>query len=89
VKDTSAGFRAYRAETLEAIDYASTRAKGYGFQLETAYRAAHHGAKIVELPITFTDRVRGYSKMSGAVIVEEMAMMTWWGIRDRVRRRTA
>ena len=87
VQDTSAGFRAYRAETLQAIDFASTRAKGYGFQLETTYRVAHLGAKIVELPITFTDRVRGYSKMSTSVIVEEMALMTWWGIRDRLQHR--
>ncbi len=86
VKDTSAGFRAYRADTLEAIDYANTRAKGYGFQLETTYRVARLDAKVVEIPITFTDRVRGYSKMSTSVIVEEMALMTWWGIRDRFRR---
>jgi dolichol-phosphate mannosyltransferase len=85
VKDTSAGFRAYRADLLQAIDFASTRAKGYGFQLETTYRVARHGARVVEVPITFTDRVRGYSKMSGAVILEEMALMTWWGLRDRVR----
>src|SRR3954447_12902340 len=86
IMDTSAGFRAYRAETLQAIDFASTRAKGYGFQLETAYRVANLGAKIIELPITFTDRVRGFSKMSTSVIVEEMALMTWWGIRDRLKR---
>ncbi|MEO6468459.1 MAG: polyprenol monophosphomannose synthase [Acidimicrobiia bacterium] len=87
VRDTSAGFRAYRADLLKAIDFSQTRAKGYGFQLETTYRAARVGARIVELPITFTDRVRGYSKMSGSVIVEEMALMTWWGLRDRLRRK--
>ena len=87
VKDTSAGFRAYRATLLEEIDFASTRAKGYGFQIETTYRVALSGAKIVEIPITFTDRVRGYSKMSAGVIVEEMVLMTWWGIRDRLHRR--
>ncbi len=86
VRDTSAGFRAYRADLLQAIDFSHTRAKGYGFQLETTYRAARVGARIVEIPITFTDRVRGYSKMSGSVIVEEMALMTWWGLRDRLRR---
>ena len=87
VRDTSAGFRAYRADLLQAIDFSQTRAKGYGFQLETTYRAARVGARIVEIPITFTDRVRGYSKMSGSVIVEEMALMTWWGLRDRLRRK--
>ena len=45
------------------------------------------GGKIVEVPITFTDRVRGYSKMSMAVMVEEMALVSWWGIRDRLERR--
>lgn len=87
VMDTSAGFRAYRADLLTAIDFASTRAKGYGFQLELTYRTARLGAKVVELPITFTDRVRGYSKMSASVIGEEMLLMTWWGIRDRFTRR--
>lgn len=87
VRDTSAGFRVYRAELLQAIDFAQTRAKGYGFQLETTYRVARLGARIAEIPITFTDRVRGYSKMSSSVIVEEMALMTWWGIRDRLRGR--
>lgn len=87
VRDTSAGFRVYRADLLQAIDFAQTRAKGYGFQLETTYRVARLGARVTEIPITFTDRVRGHSKMSGSVIVEEMALMTWWGIRDRLRRR--
>ena len=62
-------------------------AKGYGFQIELAYRVAQGGGKIVEVPITFTDRVRGHSKMSMAVMVEEMALVSWWGIRDRFRHR--
>ena len=85
-KDATAGYRAFGAETLLAIDYAATRAKGYGFQIELAYRVAREGGTIVEVPITFTDRVRGYSKMSMAVMVEEMALVSWWGIRDRLRR---
>ncbi len=89
IKDTSAGFRAYRTDLLEAIDFASTRAKGYGFQLELAYRASRWGARTVELPITFTDRARGQSKMSAGVIAEEMLLMTWWGIRDRFKRTRA
>ncbi len=87
VMDTSAGFRAYRADTLTAIGFAATRSKGYGFQLESTYRVARLGAKVVEIPITFTDRVRGQSKMSASVIGEEMVLMTWWGLRDRLRRR--
>ncbi len=87
VHDATAGYRAFRADTLKGIDFAATRAKGYGFQIELAYRVSQHGGKIVEIPITFTDRVRGQSKMSMAVMAEEMALVSWWGIRDRIRRR--
>ena len=87
VADATAGYRAYRAETLRAIDYASTRSKGYGFQIETAYRVSRAGLRITEVPIAFTDRVRGHSKMSFAVMAEEMALVSLWGLRDRVRGR--
>jgi dolichol-phosphate mannosyltransferase len=87
VKDATAGYRVFRAQALLDIDYAATRAKGYGFQIELAYRVKQAGGRIVELPITFTDRVRGNSKMSVAVMAEEMALVSWWGIRDRFKRR--
>jgi dolichol-phosphate mannosyltransferase len=87
VADATAGYRAYRAETLRAIDYATTRSKGYGFQIETAYRVSRAGLRITEVPIAFTDRVRGHSKMSLAVMAEEMALVSLWGLRDRVRGR--
>jgi dolichol-phosphate mannosyltransferase len=83
VKDASAGLRAYKVSTLCAVDYASTRAKGYGFQIELAYKVSRAGMRITEVPITFTDRVRGQSKMSLAVMAEEMALISWWGVRDR------
>jgi dolichol-phosphate mannosyltransferase len=86
VKDASAGFRAYKVSTLSAVGYASTRAKGYGFQIELAYKVSRGGMRIAEVPITFTDRVRGQSKMSLAVMAEEMTLISWWGIRDRVGR---
>jgi len=89
VRDATAGFRAYWARTLRMIDYASTRSKGYGFQIETAYRVAEAGGRIVEVPIAFTDRVRGTSKMSLAVMTEEMGLVSWWGVRDRFRRSRA
>lgn len=88
IADATAGFRAYKAETLLLIDYSATRSKGYGFQIETAYRVAKTGKRIVEVPIIFTDRVRGHSKMSLAVMVEEMLMVSWWGIRDHIFRRS-
>ena len=87
VRDATAGFRAYRVDVLQDIDVFSTRAKGYGFQIETAYRVSRTGRHLTEVPITFTDRVRGYSKMSLTVAAEELLLVTWWGFRDRVLRR--
>ncbi len=85
VHDATAGYRAYDARTLEDIDVFTTRAKGYGFQIETAYRISRSGRPLAEVPISFTDRVRGHSKMSLAVAVEELALVTWWGVRDRLK----
>ncbi|MEY2460237.1 MAG: dolichol-phosphate mannosyltransferase [Acidimicrobiaceae bacterium] len=85
-RDLTSGFRAWKATTLQGIDYQTTHATGYLFQMEMAYRVAQLGEQIAEVPITFTDRVRGMSKMSGAVVFEELTRVTWWGIRDRVRR---
>lgn len=87
VVDATAGFRAYRAETLTAIDYETTSADGYAFQVEMAYRVTRAGRRIAEIPIRFTDRVRGTSKMSGRIVVEAMALVTWWALRDRLLRR--
>lgn len=87
IRDATSGYRAYRADMLKAVDYGSTRAKGYGFQMELAYRVRQQGGRIVEVPITFTDRVRGQSKLTLSVAIEELALVTWWGVRDRVLKR--
>jgi dolichol-phosphate mannosyltransferase len=87
MRDATSGYRAYRADTMRSIDLGSTRAKGYGFQIETAYRVHRTGGRVHELPIVFTDRVRGYSKMTWGIFAEELLLVTWWGIRDRVFRR--
>jgi dolichol-phosphate mannosyltransferase len=84
-RDLTSGFRAWKTTTLQHIDYKTTHATGYLFQMEMAYRVAQAGQQIAEVPITFRDRVRGRSKMSGAVIFEELTRVTWWGIRDRTR----
>ena len=86
VTDATSGYRAYRADTLKAIDFSTTRAKGYGFQIETAYRVHLWDGRIVEVPIVFTDRVRGHSKMTWFIFAEELLLVTWWGVRDRIRR---
>ena len=86
VRDNTSGYRAYRADVLRSIEFGATRSKGYGFMIETAYLVWQQGGRIVESPITFTDRVRGQSKMTLRVAFEELALVTWWGVRDRVRR---
>jgi dolichol-phosphate mannosyltransferase len=86
VRDATSGFRAYRASALARIDLDRIRADGYGFQIEMAYAVRNLGEPVVEHPISFTDRLRGKSKMSGNIVVEALALVTWWGLRDRVLR---
>jgi dolichol-phosphate mannosyltransferase len=88
VRDATAGFRAYRADILQLVEASATKATGYGFQLELSYRAHRLGARIVEVPITFNDRVRGVSKMSWHIIGEAMSLVAWWAVRDRILRRS-
>lgn len=85
VRDCTAGFRAYRADVLRAIEPSSTSAEGYAFLTELTRRVARSGATIVETPILFKDRERGTSKMSARIIVESMVLVTRWGITDRAR----
>jgi dolichol-phosphate mannosyltransferase len=90
IRDTTGGFRAYRASTLETIDIDGTRANGYAFQNETAFRMVQAGLALRELPITFVDREAGTSKMSVKIMAESMARVTTWGIKlrtGRLRRR--
>jgi len=87
VSDSTAGYRAYRASALRAMEFETTRANGYGFQIEMTYRLARAGGRITEVPITFTDRERGTSKMSGRIVLEAMILVTLWGLRDRLVRR--
>ncbi len=84
VRDSTAGFRAYSADALRAIDLDSVLADGYGFQIEMAYSVTANGGRITEVPITFNDRQRGTSKMSSRIVVEALALVTWWAVRDRL-----
>lgn len=70
VKDTTAGFKCYKRKVLESIDLDKIRFMGYAFQIEMKYRAYKKGFKIVEVPIMFTDRVLGVSKMSTKIFKE-------------------
>jgi hypothetical protein len=86
VRDATAGFRAYRRSILEKIGLERVRADGYGFQIEMAYEVAKAGGTIIEIPITFRDRVKGVSKMSPNIVTEALVLVTRWGLRDRVNR---
>lgn len=87
VRDATSGFRAYRADLLHTVDPSSLRADGYGFLIEMTYRVARSGASTVEVPITFTDRLEGNSKMSVQIVLEALVLVTRWGVRERVLRR--
>ena len=76
VKDATAGFKAWRASALRAIDLSSVRSDGYSFQVELLHRAVRNGVRVVEVPIRFEERVHGASKMSWKVQVES-ALMPW------------
>jgi dolichol-phosphate mannosyltransferase len=70
VKDTTAGFKCYRKEVLETIELDRIKFMGYAFQIEMKYRAYKKGFKIQEVPILFTDRILGVSKMSTKIFKE-------------------
>jgi len=70
VHDTTAGFVCFTRKTLEGIGLDNVKLKGYGFQVEMKYRAFKKDFKIVEVPIIFTDRTEGESKMNGGIIKE-------------------
>lgn len=84
VHDITAGYRAYRREVLEAIDLDGVDSKGYCFQIELTWRTVCSGFTIVEVPITFTERKLGVSKMSGSNIREALIKVTRWGIEGRM-----
>jgi dolichol-phosphate mannosyltransferase len=86
IHDITAGYRAYRREVLEKIDLSAVDSKGYCFQIDLTWRAINNGFTVVEVPITFTERELGVSKMSGSNIREAMFKVAEWGIRGRLDR---
>ena len=70
IKDTTAGFKCYKRKVLETIDLDRIKFIGYAFQIEMKFTAWKHGFKIVEVPIVFTDRTEGTSKMSKGIFKE-------------------
>ena len=70
VKDPTGGFKCFRRSVLERLDLEAITPRGYAFQIEMTYRAKQADFKVVEIPITFVDRVAGQSKMSRSVVLE-------------------
>lgn len=89
-RDATGGYRAYRMPVLDEINVDTVASTGYSFQVELAWRSYKHGFRVAEVPITFTEREHGVSKMSGNIFKEQLVRVTVWGLRHRgesVRRR--
>jgi dolichol-phosphate mannosyltransferase len=79
IKDATGGFKCFRRKVLEAIDLDHIKSNGYSFQIEMTFKAFAKGFKIKEIPIVFTDRVKGKSKMSKKIVREAVTMV--WKLR--------
>jgi dolichol-phosphate mannosyltransferase len=80
LNDLTGGFRVYSVELLKALKLSDMQATGYCYQIEMALAAHLAGAKAVEVPITFVERINGVSKMSQAIVIEALLQTTRWGL---------
>ena len=87
IKDATGGYRAYRASALRAISLDTVESAGYCFQIDLTLRTVGAGLTVTEVPITFSDRTRGASKMSRAIVVEAFWRVTQWGVEGWFRGR--
>jgi dolichol-phosphate mannosyltransferase len=90
VRDCTTGYKCYRRETLAAIDLGAIDVVGYGFLIETTYQCYLHGARITEIPIVFTDRREGKSKMTSTIVSEALGYVIrrrWRRVRTQLWRR--
>jgi dolichol-phosphate mannosyltransferase len=78
--DATGGFRAYRKAVLEAIEFDSTTSEGYCFQVEMVGRSLARNYRVFEMPITFTERTNGVSKMSNSIVIEAFGRIGTWGL---------
>lgn len=86
IRDVTGGYRAFRAQTLRALDLDEVGSAGYLFQVDLAYRTVQAGLVVKEVPIEFQDREVGTSKMSGSIVREALWKVTVWGARERMRK---
>jgi dolichol-phosphate mannosyltransferase len=84
INDITAGFRAYRRRVLEKLELDGVASHGYCFQVDLTWRTVQAGFTVVEVPITFTEREIGTSKMSGSIVREALLRVTQWGLAHRV-----
>lgn len=82
IRDATAGFKAFRRSALEEIDVLDSDSQGYSFQIENAWRSRRRGLKITEIPITFTERAAGESKMSANIVAEALTRVAVWRARE-------
>jgi dolichol-phosphate mannosyltransferase len=82
--DATGGYRAARGELIDRLPFADVASEGYCFQVDWAWRAVRAGARVVEVPIAFSERRFGRSKMSGSIVREALVRVTAWGARDRL-----
>ncbi len=83
LRDATGGFRAYRRSVLDALPLDDVHSQGYCFQVDLGWQAWRAGNRVVEVPITFVERVRGESKMSREIVLEALWRITWWGLTAR------
>jgi dolichol-phosphate mannosyltransferase len=83
VNDITGGYRAYRRRVLETLVLDHVASTGYCFQVDLAWQTVQAGFSVVEVPITFTEREIGESKMSGSIVREALVRVTKWGLRHR------
>ena len=89
VQDATAGYRAYRRAVLEALPVESVASNGYCFQVEMAHRTWQEGFRVAEVPITFTERASGVSKMSQRIVLEALLRVAVWAVSGGRRRARA
>ncbi len=80
IKDLTGGFRAYRRRVLDDLDLDTVASQGYCFQVDLAWRSVRRGFTVVEVPITFTEREQGESKMTSTIVREALWRVTLWGL---------
>lgn len=83
VHDATGGYRAFRADVLRAMPLDKVSSAGYCFQVDLVLRAVQAGFRVREIPIVFRERTVGQSKMSGAIVREALARVTWWALTNR------